>query len=109
MSEMIVETPLNKRTVIDYDICVGSGLIMPITVDTALGDTFERDLDEIRIHITARPSLHKDGDTIPAEDITIFMRHVFSIQERRREVTDMTPEQKLAWTETVQKMSGAVN
>jgi hypothetical protein len=103
---MQISAPLSKRYVNEYDIVFQSGQMMPLTLDLAAGDTFENDGTKLIINLVAKPGITDPTQTYPAEDIVVFLSHVVSIQHRVREITDLTPDQKLEWDETIRKMGG---
>jgi hypothetical protein len=94
MPEMLVTTPEVKRTLHDYDIIFESGMMIPATIDHGRGDNIEFSDRHIKIHLAPKPSLNNPDHTLPAEDTTIFLNHVVSIQHRVREVTELSPEEK---------------
>lgn len=108
MSNMILETPVIKKTVEDYDFVFSSGVAMPVTIDLAAGDTVDVFQDKILIHLTAKPSFHDPDKILPAEDIKIFTSHLISIQHREREIIELTPEQKLEWKKVLHTSNGTV-
>lgn len=101
--EMVVNSPEVKKTVEDYDFTLSSGMMMPITVDTTMGDIIKVGSEVVQIHLVARPSLNDPTKHLPAEDITIFTKHLVSVQHRTREVVELTPEQQFEWTKTLKE------
>lgn len=108
MAEMRVETPLVKKWVDDYDVVFQSGMMMPITVDLAQGDYIQIGDKLIEVSLKAKPSPTDPDQILPAEDITIYVSHVVSIQHRVREVVELTPEQKFEWKKTLQELGGTI-
>lgn len=106
---MIVNAPEDTRTVIDYDICVEPGLVMPITLDPKAGDTFEVNDRTIEIRLAPRESKTDPETKLPGEDITIFLSKTISISKRERVVVELTPEQKLEWHESMMGGSKVIN
>lgn len=107
MAEMIITTPLEKRTVDDYDVLFESGMVMPITVEPDAGDQIQFGDNIIRVHLAAKPSRNNPEKSLPAEDITLFVRHILSIQHRVREVVEQTPEERNEWQKAFDQLSGA--
>jgi hypothetical protein len=102
---MQIETPVSTKLVKDFDIAILSGMIMPITVDESMGDTFEELTDRIKVYLAPRPTLDV-SDVLPAEHIEIYKTHIVSINHRIRKVTSLTPEQEFLWKQDVQQASG---
>lgn len=92
---MLIDSPEIKKTVIDYDIVLDFGVTVPITIDPSKGDTIELGDKIISIHMPSKASDNNPEHQLPAEDMTIFVSHVVSIQRREREVVELSPEQKL--------------
>lgn len=108
MNEMIVNAPEVKRLVDEYDFMFVSGMMMPVTVDVEAGDRAVFSDDRILIRLTAKPSLNDPEKKFPAENITIFTKHLLSLQHREREIVDLTPEQKFEWKDTILKATKTV-
>lgn len=106
MAEMKVTTPEIKRLVEDYDIIFVSGQVMPITIDPSVGDTFATfpSSEIIKIHLSPKPSPSDKNKTLPAEDITVYLKHVISVQRREREVVELTPEQRAEWERAMKQI-----
>jgi hypothetical protein len=102
---MDIITPNPKPKVIkDYDFTFSSGQFTSIPIDETVGDTIEFSHPQlVKIHLAERAS-KVDGSKIPAEDVTIFLSHVVLMQERTREVTQLTKEQQKEWNKTLQEM-----
>lgn len=98
-----------KKFVDDYDFIFTSGLIKPVTIDPTLGDTIEFISEGVVINIKERPSLSDPSESISAEDITIFAKHLICIEHRKRQVEELTPEQKYEYQRTFQEMSKTIN
>jgi hypothetical protein len=105
MAEMRLETPLVKKLVNDYDVVFTSGVSMALTVDLEAGDTIDLGEKTILVHLTAKPSPADPDTLLAAEDITIFVGHVLSIQRREREITQLTPDQQYAWAQTLKEFT----
>lgn len=105
---MLINSPEVKRTVDDYDFCLTGGMVMPVTIDEAIGDTVSFTPDGVVIHLAIKPSYNDPTKTLPAEDITIFTKHLLFVQHRRREITQLTPEQQHEWLKTLQEAGGTV-
>ena len=103
---MQISTPLSKRYVNEYDIVFESGQMMPLTLDLVAGDTFVNDGTKLIVNLVAKPGLTDPSQSYPAEDIVIFLNHVISIQHRVREITELTPDQKAEWEETLHRLGG---
>ena len=90
----------------DYDIVFSNGMMMPITVNLDLGDTIEIGDTRLIAHLTAKPSLSDIKKNLPAEDITIFLSQVVSIQHRERSVLELTPNEKVEWAKLFEETVG---
>lgn len=108
MAEMFTTAPLVKKTVTEYDFVFTSGMMMPLTVDTLAGDKITFGTEYIQAYLAPKPTLNDPDKFLPAENITLFTKHVLSIQQREREVTDMTPEQQFEWKRTLQEATGTI-
>lgn len=97
---MIINVPEVKRTIDDFEFVFETGMMLPFSLDLALGDTIEITETQALIDLVARPSKADPTKFIPAEDTTIFLNHVVSIQHRKREVVELTPEQKHGLAQT---------
>jgi hypothetical protein len=106
---MIVNSPEIKHVVDDYEVVLTTGMVFPLTIDRAAGDTIQLEDTRIVVKLAAKPSLNDPAKVLPEEDVTVFMSHVVAIQHRLREVVELTPEQKHQWTKVVQELSGTVN
>ncbi len=103
---MIIDVPIIKRVLDDYDLVYANGMVLPLTIDLLGGDTIEIGEKTIQVNLVAKPSQNDPTKTLPAEDITIFTDKVASIQHRSREVVEQTLEEKTAWHRTFQELSG---
>lgn len=101
-------TPEVKKIVNDYDIVSKSGMMLPVTIDLALGDTITFNDLTIMVHLSAKPSKTNPLQTLPAEDITIFINQVFSVQHREREIIERTPTQLDEWNNLILDCGGTV-
>lgn len=108
MAEMLISTPEVKKTVSDYDFIFTSGMILPFTIDQNAGDKMIVGDRVILIHLASKPSMKDPAKMLPSEDITVFTQHVISIQQRERELTELSPAQRLLWEKTLQEVSGTV-
>ena len=102
---MEIQVPEVTKILNDYDIIFSSGMVLPITVDLALGDSVTVTENIMSFHITSKPSSNDPSVMLPAEETTIFLRHVISIQHRRREVVELTKEQRSEWHKTWQELT----
>lgn len=103
-----IYSPEVKKIVNDYDIVSKSGMVLPVTIDLVAGDTIVFNDLTILIHLSAKPSKTNPLATLPAEDITIFISQVFSVQRREREVIKQTPAQKDEWNDLIVECGGTV-
>jgi hypothetical protein len=95
---MLIQPHITPKLIDEFDILFESGLPMPITIDREAGDTIDMSDPNIAIFTkAAKPSLSNPDVMIPAEEITVFMRHVLTVTHRAREVYPPTPEEKDAF------------
>jgi hypothetical protein len=104
MAEMLVITPEVKRTVHDYDFVLRSNMVLPVTINPDAGDTIVFSDKVVLISLVSKPSTTDPDSVVPAEDITIFIDSLASVQHRIREITELTPEQRFAWNKTLQEI-----
>lgn len=102
---MKIEYPEVKKILDDYDITYVSGLMIPITVDKSLGDEVEFPDGAIIFKLTSKPSKADPEVFLPAEEITVFVKHLACVQHRVREVTLLSPDQQVEWKKTLQEIS----
>lgn len=91
---MQTNDPIGKKILIDFDVTMSFGAILPITIDESLGDRFYVTKDTLNFEIAAKPSQADPEVNTPAENITVYTSHIACIQRREREVIELTPEQK---------------
>lgn len=91
---MEIHNPINKKFVDEYDFVFSSGMIMPMTIDKSLGDTIDFVEEGVVVKLTPKPSISDPDIMLPGEDVTLFSKHLLAIQHRRREVLDLSPEEK---------------
>lgn len=96
-----IYSPQTNKLVEDYDFTMTSGLMLPVTLDLNAGDTIDFGLDVILVYIASKPSITDPDKMLPAENMTIFVKHLVSVQHRTREVPDLTPEQAFEWKKTL--------
>jgi hypothetical protein len=105
MAEMLIQHPESTYIALEYDFIFVSGMVLPLTLIPTKGDTINFVDDMIVIRITAKPSMNDPTRFLPSEDITIFKRHLLSMNKREYERPDLTPEQAVEWQKTVQELS----
>lgn len=105
---MIVNTPVNKRTVIDYDFMFLGGSVLQLTVDASEGDTISFDSDVIRVFIAPTENLMNPETMTQAERHTILKTHLIHYKERERELTNLTPEEKFELSKNLLKLTTQV-
>jgi hypothetical protein len=103
---MIINNVAEIKIVEEYDILLSNGILVPLTIDKQAGDTveYEHDPVAVKFNIAAKQSESNPDVKTPEEEITIFMAHVLTINKRKREVTQLSPEQKEQW-KSFQKIS----
>lgn len=98
---MEIITAPATRTVDEYDFVFTGGVGMSVTIDSAAGDHIKQSDKTITIYRAPKPTLGDPDQLYPAEDITLFVSHIMSIQHRLREVQNFTPDQQLEWLDAV--------
>ena len=100
---MRIEAPEVKTTVTDYDVTFDSGIVIPFTINPAIGDTLKATDKMLFVHLAAKPSITDSSEVIPEQEITIFLDKAISIHQRTRTVVELQPEAKAdlerAWKE----------
>ena len=89
----------------DYDFVFTSGMMMPVTINVAVGDRISFNAETVVVYLTPKPSSTDPDRMLSSEDITIFTKHLASVQHRVREVLDLTPEQQLEWKKTIAELT----
>lgn len=102
---MLIREPDPKVKIVrDLDFTFINGVVMSYTIDEEAGDSMEYPTPEtIVIHLAARTSVDELSFT-PAEDITIYVKNLCSIEHRKRQVTERTLAEKIEWQKTFQEM-----
>lgn len=106
---MKISHPENLRTVDDYDITFTSGQIMTFTVDKVMGDVIRFEPEGVVIELKAKPSAADPTSLLPAEEITLYLRHIICVQHRSREVRDLTPDERVERAKIFQDFTKAVH
>ena len=94
---MIINNPLpSPHTVLDYDFTYTNGLGQTITVDEAAGDTVDWHTSPLTVifRMASKPSPINPKQTIPSEEMTIFLAHILVVRKSTRLITPPTTEQK---------------
>jgi hypothetical protein len=104
MDLIVQPTPIKK--VYEYDFVLTTGLVMPVTIDHDAGDTIQFGDKQVVIHQSPKAHLFDPTASTGAEDITIFVQHLASVQRREREIVEMTPEQKFQYEKTLKELAG---
>jgi len=98
-----------KRYVECYDFLFTTGMVLPITLDLKAGDSIEFKDKEILISFVVKPSITDPDVMLPAEEQTIFKKHLACIQHRTQEFQEATPEQKQEWTKLFNKQENTTH
>lgn len=104
---MIIQSPEpEKRLLENYDFWFHNGNIFSLQIDKGAGDTvdFSASPTAIQIHLVEKPHRTLPDTTVPAEDITIFLSHIYTIIKKTEEMVPLTSEQQLQWQKTVQEL-----
>lgn len=106
---MIVNTPVSKRTVVDYDFTFLGGSVLQLTIDASEGDTISFDSGTIRVYIAPADNLMNPETKTPAERHTILQSHLIHYKEKERELTNLTPEEKYELSKTLLSLAQPVS
>ena len=104
MIDIIGKSPEVTKVLDDYDFLFSSGVMMPVTIDSVAGDTITYYQDVIRVDLSAKPSQNDPSKILPAEDVTIYTKHLLSIQHKQRVVTQLSHDEQYEWQKTFNEM-----
>jgi hypothetical protein len=91
---MLIQSVIKPRILDEFDLMFSSGILLPITIDKDAGDTVDMsNADYAIFNITAKPASNNPDTLLPAEEITVFLRHVISVTHRVREILPANPDQ----------------
>jgi hypothetical protein len=105
MSDMKILTGPDTRIVLDYDFTFVHGMSLPVTVDPEVGDTIQFNPDTIIVNLVAKPGVAGATDKLPPELVTISRQYLAVMQERKREVRNITPEEQAITDALIAKMN----
>lgn len=88
-----------------YDITLNSGLVIPLTIDAAVGDTIEFTPEKILVKLAAKPSLIDPSISLPAEDVEVARTQVAALLHRTVEVSGIVPKMSKEWIQSLTKES----
>lgn len=89
------------REVHDFDITFASGFMVPISLDYASGESIDIQDEKIVIHRVARSILaHENHDPV-RETVTIYRSHILMIQERTRQVRELSAEEEATLKQSI--------
>ena len=91
---MNINIPETRKTFLDINFTLVSGILFPVTLDIAEGDSITYSEDKALIRYSAKPSFSDPTKMLPAENVIIFMKHVASVQTKEREVVELTTDEK---------------
>lgn len=97
---MIIQTPEKTKVVTDYDLNV-DGILIQLTIDPSIGDSFEVGSETIDILKASRASAAHPNESLPPEHITVFKAHVRTISKRDRTVREASPEDRDNWLDAI--------
>jgi hypothetical protein len=106
---MLINTTPPPYEVDEYTIEFLNGDVKTVTVDKDLGDTVDFDHGHygIQFKLVERISPQNPDFTVPAEELTIFTKHITAITHRKRLVSLPSPEQQEKF-KTLHKLSPTV-
>lgn len=90
-----------------YDFWFENGMVFTISVDKEGGDSIDwaTNPSVVMIHLSAHPHNTNPEIMIPAEDHTIFVKHILRLVKHEEDAMPLTTEQRLALSATVQEIS----
>lgn len=107
---MIVNSAdIEPKLIDDYDFVFLNGVILPVTVDTAGGDTVSFGENIVHVYLNKRPSQGDPSLMTPAENLTIYKTNLAWVSHKQREVIPQTPEQKEQFQQLLKKSSKTVH
>ncbi|MBI3983947.1 hypothetical protein HY346_01480 [Candidatus Microgenomates bacterium] len=103
---MEIKSPKKVRTIEEWDFVAVSGMVWPVTLDLAAGDTMEYQKgDPVAVLRTVeKESPISTTERVPAEEIIIPMQNVFVVRHRTRDVETLTKDEKEAWQRDLKAM-----
>lgn len=101
---MLIYDPDLKKTVHEYDVTFENGMTIPVIVDVDAGDTYRETNDHLLVFLAPKPSKTDKTKILPAENIKIFKSKILVIQDRDREINQLTPEQQAVWEKTLEDL-----
>jgi hypothetical protein len=91
---MEILSPEVKKFVDDYDFVFEAGILFPVTIDQSNGDRLQLGEEVVLVYLSPKPTKSDPTVLSPAQDITIFKKHLLSVQHTQREVMS---EQRATW------------
>lgn len=82
------------KTQDEYDFVFANGKVLQLTLDLSSGDRFVELPLRIQVHIGPKPSLANPDLMTLAEDFTIYVAQLISLQHRTRVINVATLEQQ---------------
>lgn len=105
---MIIGAPEVKRKVKDINITFITGDVLPVVVDEAAGDYVQVTDEHILIFLSPKPTNYSD-QVLPAEKLSIFKDKVMMFQEREREITELSPNQREELRKAFEELSSSTS
>lgn len=104
---MIISSPIKQEKTYDcYDFTFVGGVVIPVTLDLAAGDSVELGhADRIYITIQERPSLNDPDKLLPAENLVLERRNMLGYTHRVQKVAEVSADQKAEWDKTIQDLT----
>jgi hypothetical protein len=77
----------------EYTFLFRTGQALTHVIDSDAGDTIDLQPDVIQVSLAAKANIFNPDEMLPAEDSTIWVPHLMSMQHRVKEVQIPTREQ----------------
>ncbi len=107
MDIIIPEAP--THFVDDYSITSDTGLVIPVTIDTSLGDSITDNGTYLDIRIAPKPDPFDPTRMTPEEEMKVNNSHVLSVSRFKREIKAPTKVEQEEWQKTLQELGGTVH
>lgn len=108
---MILNSPdIPSRIVDEYEFWFENGNSITVSIDKELGDSidFSTHPMAVVISLSAKPGKTDPSQMMDAQDLTVFIGHVLSIQHTTKTFTPPTLAQQDEWKKTILELSKTI-